>query len=474
MTLQKKGLGDLQVLPQQKQETSVEKSSNYQQNDNALAQTSRDQLPAQQQQQQQFKATVDEVVNSVKQEQKGGNIVRKYLYAILIVMFAVNCVKYVKQNYCAVGNPNPICQNIQSARISLKQFISLSYPVPYTITDQSYNHSLVDQGVLFQKGPYDILFVLGWIAIMTVIQKTLTLGLYTFAFHRVKVASSDASPQKATSVMQNELLKAQVSVRSAMASRFAEQSYLFIYYVCSLSMGLYIWSREKYYPFNLRECWTDYPVYQLPSLIKWYYLVQASFWLQQLSQFLFFTERHERRKDHWAMTAHHGITSMLVLSSYLFHFTRIGNVVLIVMDAADVFLCAAKSLKYLLDKKYQFICDILFGLFTIVWLVTRHILYYFIVRSIYVDAVDILKNVEWNPYMVRAMFAIDQQSSSSSKIDHSKPGAYFSVGTWIFFLTLFVLLQSLLIYWFLLIVKVVTKVIKGTGAEDVREDEEDD
>ncbi len=74
------------------------------------------------------------------------------------------------------------------------------------------------------------------------------------------------------------------------------------------------------------------------------------------------------------MTLHHAVTSSLVLSSYLFHVTRVGNVVLIIMDTADVFLTLAKCLKYL---KYNLICDITFGLFALSWFLTRYTSFFF-------------------------------------------------------------------------------------------------
>jgi len=48
------------------------------------------------------------------------------------------------------------------------------------------------------------------------------------------------------------------------------------------------------YWFNLHEMWTNFPTRNITALVKWYYLVQIAFWLQQL----FVVNIEERRNDH--------------------------------------------------------------------------------------------------------------------------------------------------------------------------------
>lgn len=88
------------------------------------------------------------------------------------------------------------------------------------------------------------------------------------------------------------------------------------------------------YWFNLREMWTDFPTNTLGYRMKWYYLVQFAFWLQQL----FVVNIEERRKDHWQMFTHHIFTSALLFSSYGFYQTKVGNVFLCIMDVGDILL----------------------------------------------------------------------------------------------------------------------------------------
>ena len=85
---------------------------------------------------------------------------------------------------------------------------------------------------------------------------------------------------------------------------------------------------------NFKEMWTDWPVFETTGLFKFYYLAQLAFWLQQI----FVLHIEDRRKDHFQMFAHHIITSALIVGSYQFHLTRVGNTILCAMDVVDILL----------------------------------------------------------------------------------------------------------------------------------------
>lgn len=95
----------------------------------------------------------------------------------------------------------------------------------------------------------------------------------------------------------------------------------------------YIMYNSPYW-FNTAQFWIDYPHILLKRKTKYYYLMQMSFWFQQL----YVIHVEKRRKDHYAMVSHHIITITLLVSSYFTNFTRIGNAVLCSMDLADVLL----------------------------------------------------------------------------------------------------------------------------------------
>ena len=85
---------------------------------------------------------------------------------------------------------------------------------------------------------------------------------------------------------------------------------------------------------DLRELWTNWPQSEMTMLMKWYYLVQWAFWLQQIVV----VNIEKRRKDHWQMFTHHIITCVLLLMSYGVHMTRVGNMIMCIMDIIDIIL----------------------------------------------------------------------------------------------------------------------------------------
>lgn len=225
------------------------------------------------------------------------------------------------------------------------------------------------------------------------------------------------------------------------------------------------------YWMDLAQMWVDWPVRELGGTFKWYYLVQYAFWLQQI----FVLNIEERRKDYHQMFAHHIVTCMLIFASYTYHMTRVGNVILCVMDVVDILLPLAKMLKYL---GYNAICDCAFGVFLITWFIGRHVCYMRIVHSSWVDALAHIREGWYAP-------------NATEPIQYSekpRPGTSFLVGqflkpmgTVVFmkeilgtFVVLLLALQVLTLMWFYMILRVAWKVIKGGGADDTRSDDEGD
>jgi sphingoid base N-palmitoyltransferase len=99
----------------------------------------------------------------------------------------------------------------------------------------------------------------------------------------------------------------------------------------------------------------------------------AFYWSLAISQFY-----DNKRKDFWQMFIHHILTLMLISFSWTCNFHRVGSLLLLVHDAADFVLEASKALKY---AKLQKACDIVFGLFTITWVVTRLMIFPRIIYS---------------------------------------------------------------------------------------------
>ena len=143
-------------------------------------------------------------------------------------------------------------------------------------------------------------------------------------------------------------------------TRFSEQAWMVLYYVIFWAFGMvrtrslschlvvararyqtnvftafhqYIYAHSAYW-MNLTELWANWPIRELSGITKTYMLLQWSFWLQQV----IVINIEDRRKDHWQMLTHHVITIGLIQSSYCYHFTRIGNLILVIMDPVDILL----------------------------------------------------------------------------------------------------------------------------------------
>lgn len=80
------------------------------------------------------------------------------------------------------------------------------------------------------------------------------------------------------------------------------------------------------------ELWTDWPQRELGGPAKAYMLGQWAFWIQQVVVL----NIEDRRKDHWQMLSHHFVTIALIAASYAYHQTRVGHLILVLMDVVDL------------------------------------------------------------------------------------------------------------------------------------------
>jgi len=85
---------------------------------------------------------------------------------------------------------------------------------------------------------------------------------------------------------------------------------------------------------NPDDLWLQFPHIPLAATVKFYYLTETAFYLHQM----FILNAEARRKDHVQMMAHHIITLALMITSYFVHFTRVGCVIMVLMDLCDILL----------------------------------------------------------------------------------------------------------------------------------------
>ncbi|KAI5467842.1 putative longevity-assurance protein [Mariannaea sp. PMI_226] len=247
-------------------------------------------------------------------------------------------------------------------------------------------------------------------------------------------------------------------------TRFSEQAWLAILYTAFWPLGMYIYYTNPHW-LNMRELWTAWPSRELGAIMKTYLLVQWAFWLQQI----IVIHIEERRKDHWQMLTHHFVTCTLIWACYAYGHTRVGNLILILMDFEDLVL---PCLKYC---GFQTLCDAMFGLFVVSWFVTRHILFMIVCWSIYAHTPDIMETGCFKGEGDNLVGPLEAPEGLAYLIEpfynSNGPVCYNETVKWAF-LTPLLFLQVLTLVWFTMIVRVVMKVLKGDSADDVRSDDE--
>ena len=120
--------------------------------------------------------------------------------------------------------------------------------------------------------------------------------------------------------------------------------------------------------FNTSAFYATYPHKYNSLPLKAYYLLEASYWLQQAIVLVLQLEKP--RKDFKELIVHHLVTLSLIGLSWRFHFSWIGLAVFITMDVSDTFLALSKSLNYL-GSSLTTPC---FILFLVTWIYGRHLL----------------------------------------------------------------------------------------------------
>ena len=146
------------------------------------------------------------------------------------------------------------------------------------------------------------------------------------------------------------------------------------------------------------------------------------------------------------MMAHHVITVCLVSASYSLNLTRVGCLILVLMDFCDIILPLAKMLRYM---ECMFACDAAFVTFLVSWLFTRHVAFVLVLYS------------TWYRYPV-----LRPATFVPNTTDPVKPNVFYTL------FALLAALEVLMMIWFVSIVNVAWSVIRGKPAEDVRSDEE--
>ena len=142
------------------------------------------------------------------------------------------------------------------------------------------------------------------------------------------------------------------------------------------------------------------------------------------------------------MFIHHIVTISLMVYSHQIRFHRIGSLILVLHDAADFWMEFAKIAKYV---NKQFLCDISFIIFTIVWFITRLYLY----PTKYVVKVFIKDNLNHENINFRILYSTTYEATSVLG-----PIISFDI-----FNLMLMLLQVMHIMWFYMILKIAYRAV---------------
>lgn len=133
---------------------------------------------------------------------------------------------------------------------------------------------------------------------------------------------------------------------------------------------------------------------------------------------------------------------------------------------------------------YTTACDIAFGVFVLAWLVTRHVLFMMVCWSIYAHAPLYIPDACYlsDNTVIPASDVARYEAAGGNQVlanllsayrDPNGPVCWVPSLRW-YFLALLLSLQVFCCIWFCTITKVVYKVLNGTGADDLRSDDEGD
>ncbi|KAI1422943.1 longevity-assurance protein [Xylaria sp. FL1777] len=252
-------------------------------------------------------------------------------------------------------------------------------------------------------------------------------------------------------------------------ARFSEQGWMFMYNTVFWTLGMHIYFKSPYF-LKLEELWTDWPQKELDGLTKGYILAQLAYWTQQV----LVVNLEARRPDYWQMIAHHFATITLIVAAYAYHYTRVTNLIFVLMDIIELIFPLAKCLKYL---GFTTICDIIFGIFMVTWLVTRHVFYLMVCWSVYYESPRLMPTVCYNGPAHNLQGPLPLPEGRSYLLEPFRnPGGLVCMnkGIRLGFLSYLLVLQAIMIPWSAAIVRVAIQVLRGDNAEDVRSDDEEE
>ncbi|XP_071517914.1 ceramide synthase 2-like [Panulirus ornatus] len=139
---------------------------------------------------------------------------------------------------------------------------------------------------------------------------------------------------------------------------------------------------HKPWLWNILLCWENYPYHSIDDDVWWYYIIGLSYFGAATILQIQAPGRSVGDKVH--MMLHHLFTVFLMVFSWTCNFVRVGTLVLLVHEFADIPLLSAKMFTYAGITAPR---NGLFAVFLITWVITRCYLFpFWIIYSVYMDS----------------------------------------------------------------------------------------
>ncbi|XP_064102934.1 ceramide synthase 6-like [Macrobrachium nipponense] len=207
-------------------------------------------------------------------------------------------------------------------------------------------------------------------------------------FRRFRIApSKDVLEATSSSLNMSErqverwLRRRHASFRLSKYDKFMDCAYDLVCHSCFCLYGISI-MKVKPWLWNITLCWANYPHHNIDNDIWWYYMLcLAYFWS---TTFMHLPRPGRKLNDTVPMVLHHLFTILLMMFSWTCNFVRVGSLVLVVHECADIPLLAAKMCKH---AGVESGTDILFLVFLALWVLTRCVIYpFWIMHSAFFEA----------------------------------------------------------------------------------------
>jgi hypothetical protein len=220
--------------------------------------------------------------------------------------------------------------------------------------------------------------------------------------------------------------------------KFSYQLWLVFYYGSSTIMGFIGYRDEAWFQFPLGNdaCTAMFEGYPKPpsKYLDFAYQYQLGFYFAEIVALF----QETRRSDFVEYVVHHVITILLVAMSNIDSHMRVGGYIFFIHDIADIWICMAKCFNYLKKEFWSTLC---FAVFVILFVVTRLI------------------------SLPSATYCLMCQTG--------RIGVSYSISFQFLCIIMCVGLQSLHIFWFGLVIKMLMRLASG-GSGDVRSDDDEE